>query len=80
MNRRNPHAMKASANLPIFVKTARKKENRTTFDTNVVVSSSMIMNPTPGDSESVKSECLKIYVNGMSFPAINESREFITPR
>jgi hypothetical protein len=44
MNTRNPPAMKASANLPIFVKTARKKENRTTFDTKVVVTSSMIMN------------------------------------
>jgi hypothetical protein len=44
MNSGNPHAMKANANLPIFVKTARKKENRTTFDTNVVITSSMIMN------------------------------------
>jgi len=44
MNRSNPHAMKASANRPIFVKTARKKENRTTFDRNLVVTSSMIMN------------------------------------
>lgn len=36
--------MKGSTNLPILVKTAIKKENKTTFDTNVVVTSSMIMN------------------------------------
>jgi hypothetical protein len=29
--------MKASANRPIFVKTAKKKENSTTFDTNAIV-------------------------------------------
>ena len=71
--------MKASANQPISVKTVRKKENRTTFVSNAIVNLSLIMSPTPGYSETVKPECLKMYVNGMSFRAINESREFITP-
>lgn len=71
--------MKASANQPISVKTAIKNENRTTFVPNAIVNLSLIMSPTPGYSETVKPECLKMYVNGMSFRAINESREFITP-
>ena len=54
-----------SANQPIFVKTVRKKENRIISVSNVVVSSSMIMNPTPSDSQSVKSEFLKMYVNAI---------------
>jgi len=57
-----------SANQPIFVKTAIKKENRIISVSNVVVSSSMIINPTPSDSQSVKSECLKMYVNAIGFP------------
>jgi len=57
-----------SVNQPIFVKTAIKKENRIISVSNVVVSSSMIMNPTPSDSQSVKSECLKMYVNAIRFP------------
>jgi hypothetical protein len=56
------------ANQPIFVKTAIKKENTIISVSNVVVSSSMIMNPTPADSQSVKSECLKMYVNAIGFP------------
>jgi hypothetical protein len=56
-----------SANQPIFLKTAIKKENRIISVSNVVVSSSMIMNPTPSDSQSVKSECLKMYVNAIGF-------------
>jgi len=57
-----------SVNQPIFLKTAIKKENRIRSVSNVVVSSSMIMNPTPGDSQSVKSECLKMYVNAIGLP------------
>jgi len=57
-----------SANQPIFLKTAIKKENRIISVSNVVVSSSMIMKPTPGDSQSVQSECLKMYVNTIGFP------------
>jgi hypothetical protein len=57
-----------SVNQPIFVKTVIKKENRIISLLNLVVSSSMIMNPTPGDSQSVKSECLKMYVNAIGFP------------
>jgi hypothetical protein len=56
-----------STNQPIFVKTVREKENRIISVSNVVVSSSMIMNPTPSDSLSVKSECLKMYVNAIGF-------------
>jgi hypothetical protein len=56
-----------SANQRIFVKTVRKKENRIISVSNLVVSSSMIMNPTPSDSLSVKSECLKMYVNAIGF-------------
>ena len=70
--------MKTSANQPISLKTVRKKENRTTFVSNAIVNLSLIMSPTSGYSETVKPECLKMYVNGMVFRAINESREFIT--
>ena len=49
-----------SVNQPIFLKTAIKKENRIISVSNLVVSSSMMMNPTPGDSQSFKSECLKM--------------------
>jgi hypothetical protein len=59
-----------SVNQPIFLKTAIKKENRIISVSNLVVSSSMIMNPTPGDSQSVKSECLKMYVNAIGFPQV----------
>jgi hypothetical protein len=57
-----------SVNQPIFLKTAIKKEKRIISVSNVVVSSSMIINPTPGDSQSVKSECLKMYLNAIGFP------------
>jgi len=57
-----------SINQPIFLKTAIKKENRIISVSNLVVSSSRIMNPTPGDSQSFKSECLKMYVNAIGFP------------
>jgi len=56
-----------SVNQPIFLKTAIKKENRIISVSNLVVSSSMIMNPTPGDSRSVNSQGLKMYVNAMGF-------------
>lgn len=71
--------MKASANQPIAVEKVRKKENRTTFVSNAIVNLSLIMSPTPGYSETVKPEYLKMSVNRMGFRAINESREFITP-
>jgi hypothetical protein len=57
-----------SVNQPIFLKTAIKKENRIISVSNLVVSSSMIMNPRPEDSQSVKSECLKMYLNAIGFP------------
>jgi hypothetical protein len=34
----------------------------------LVVSLSMIMNPRLEDSQSFKSECLKMYVNAIGFP------------
>jgi len=57
--------MQANVNQPIFVKTARKKESRTTFVSNVVVNSSMSMSPSEVKRESIKRDCLKMYVNGM---------------
>ena len=68
MNTRNHHARPPSVNQPIFLKTAIKKESRIIFVSNLVVSSSMIMSPTPGVSQSVKSKCLKMYVNAIGFP------------
>ena len=70
--------MKASENQPTAVKTVIKKENISTFVSNLVVNLSLIMNPTPGYSETVKPEGIKMYVNGRNFRTINESREFIT--
>jgi len=46
---------------------------------SAIVNLSLMMSPTPGYSETVKPECLKMYVNSIGFRAINESREFITP-
>ena len=57
-----------SVNQPIFLKTAIKKESRIISVSNLVVSSSMIMNPTPGNSQSVKFKCLKMYVKAIGLP------------
>ncbi|WP_445245095.1 hypothetical protein [Microcoleus sp. OTE_8_concoct_300] len=57
-----------SVNQPIFLKTAIKKENRILSVSNLVVCSSMIMNPPPGDSQSVKSERLKMHLHAIGFP------------
>jgi hypothetical protein len=65
--------MKASANQPISVEKVIKKENTTTFVSNAIVNLSLMMSPTPCYSETVKPECLKMYVNGMGFRAINQS-------
>ena len=62
--------MQANVNQPISVKTARRKENRITFVSNVVVNSSISMNPTLGYGEAIKRDCLKMYVNGMGLRAI----------
>lgn len=70
MNRRNNLCNAQNVNQPISVKTARRKENRITFVSTVVVNSSISMNPTLGYSESIKRDCLKMYVNGMGLRAI----------
>ena len=70
MNRRNNLCNAQNVNQPISVKTARRKENRITFVSNVVVNSLISMNRTLGYSESIKRDCLKMYVNGMGLRAI----------
>ena len=45
MNRRNNLCNAQNVNQPISVKTARRKENRITFVSNVVVNSLISMNP-----------------------------------
>ena len=37
---------------------------------SAIVNLSLMMSPTPGYSETVKPECLKMYVNGMGLRAI----------
>jgi hypothetical protein len=45
MKRKNNLCDAQNVNQPIFVKTAKRKENRITFVSNVVVNSSISMKP-----------------------------------
>ena len=49
---------------------AKKEASRTTFAFNAVVNSSQNYNQDQGYSNEFKHECLKLYVNGMGFRAI----------
>ncbi len=53
---------------------ARKKENRTTFVSNVVVNSSMSM-PSDVKRETIKRDGLKMYVNGIGLRAISRVKK-----